>query len=238
MTSTELIATLKLDGKALSIKRLQEPAAHPAVWKGCTLNVLNHALDGETIFLSQEGLGCKGAARGFGFSDEAVSIPGGAGYFLSYGKGEGFPPGERVKCSPELGERLLDIQPRGVMDGFQSIRVKPYEDGDGADTVTFLANADQLSLLIHIFSFRKTILDEVYVPMVSGCASVFRLPFGELTKESPRAVVGNIDVFSRVHFGKESLFFTVSGKDFDTMVRDADSSVLAAHISGKVLERL
>ncbi len=238
MTSIELIDRLKLHGKVLSIKRMEETAQDPVKQKGCALYALKKALEGETVFVSQDGLGCRGAAKGFGFSDEIPDIPGGAGHFLSYGGGEGAPPGERIKCSPELGERLFAIQPTHVMDGYKCIRVKPYEDEDDADTVTALATADQLSLLIHLFSFRKAILDEVYAPMVSGCASVFRLPFGEIEREAPRGVIGNVDLFARSGFDRGTFFFTITGKDFATVVRDAEESVLAAPIAKKVLQRL
>ena len=55
-------------------------------------------MKGETLFFHAENLSCKGAATGFGFVDGIPDIPGGFGHFLSHGRGDGFPPGERVKC--------------------------------------------------------------------------------------------------------------------------------------------
>jgi len=206
--------------------------------KGCTLQLLKRAFAGETLYFGKENVTCHGATANFGLEDGLPKIPGGFGHFLSHGRGEGFPPGERVKCSPEIGEKMFLNQPQKVMEGFDAICVKPYEQGDNADTVTALVTPDQLSALIHIFCFRKTSYDNVIAPMVSGCASVFRIPFGELKNCEPRAVIGNIDVFSRSHFAANTFFFTVSGKDFELMLEDIGDSVLAASIWKGVQTRL
>ena len=228
--SAGLAQALKIQTGFLSIKRASLPC--PAVYteKGCALGLLNRAFAGETLWFSGENVTCPGAAVNFGFADGLPNVPGGFGHFVSRGRGEGFPPGERVKCSPEVGEKMLLGQPQDVMDGYDAIRVKPYAPEDDADTVTALVTPDQLSALIHIFCFRKTGYDDVIAPMVSGCASIFRVPFGELKKEAPRAVIGNVDVFSRSRFAAETFFFTVSGRDFSQMLTDAGDSVLAARI--------
>ncbi|MCL2055622.1 MAG: DUF169 domain-containing protein [Oscillospiraceae bacterium] len=237
-SSDTLANALKLEGGFLSIKRATIPHADAFAEKGCTLAILGRAFAGETLYFSVENLTCHGAAANFGFADGLPNVPGGFGYFISHGRGEGFPPGEKVKASPEIGEEMLLGQPRDVMGGYNAICVKPYEPGDNADTVTALVTPDRLSALIHIFCFRKTGYDDVIAPMVSGCASIFRIPFGELKRERPRAVIGNIDVFSRPHFAPDTLFFTVSGKDFEQMLEDCENSVLASHIWKGVRARL
>ncbi|MCL2108545.1 MAG: DUF169 domain-containing protein [Oscillospiraceae bacterium] len=232
---------LKMQHGFLSIKRVKLPPEFPLPdydEKGCTLKLLNRAFAGETLCFTDTNVTCHGAAANFGLRDGLPSVPGGFGHFISHGRGAGFPPGERVKCSPEIGEKMFLNQPQKVMDGFDAIRVKPYEQGDETDTVTALVTPDQLAALIHIFCFRKTSYDNVIAPMVSGCASVFRIPFGELQREESRAVIGNIDVFSRPHFAANTYFFTVSGKDFATMLEDVDNSVLAASIWSGVHSRL
>ncbi len=238
ITSRELAHELNLKNDFLSIKRLVSADGPAYAEKGCSLRLLQRALNGETLIFTQTNLSCRGAAAGFGFADGIPNMPGGFGHFIAQGRGEGFPPGERVKCSPELGEAMLLSQPQGVMDGFGSIRIKSYDPADEADTVTALVNMDQLSALIHVFCFRKVAYDSVFACMTSGCASVFRVPFGELRSASPRAVIGNVDVFSRPHFGADTAFFTVSGKDFEVMLADADESMLAAPIWKGVKARL
>ena len=236
--SEDLAQALKIWLGFLSIKRVKRSRTNVFKEKGCTLELLGRAFLGETLYFSGDNVTCPGAAVNFGFKDGLPNIPGGFGHFVSHGRGEGFPPGERVKCSPEIGEKMLLGQPQDVMDGYNAIRVKRYEPEDDADTVTALVTADQLSTLIHIFCYRKAGYDNVIAPMVSGCASIFRIPLGELKREEPRAVIGNIDVFSRPHFAPETLFFTVSGRDFSQMLTDAGDSVLASKIWEGVEERL
>ena len=225
-----LCGELKLTTGFLSIKRLTGSGTLSCAEKGCTLALLKKAFSGETLYFTKDSVSCPGAAVGFGFSDGLPEIPGGFGYFISTGRGEGFPLGERVKCNPETGERMLLGQPQNVLEGFDCIRIKPYEPEDGADTVTALVTAEQLSVLIHLFCFRKPGYENIIAPMVSGCASVFRIPFGELKKDEPRGIIGNIDVFSRPHFPADTLFFTIPGRDFETMLTDAGDSVLASPV--------
>ncbi len=238
MHAAGLAAQLKLKGGFLSITRMKGAPGAGKTEKGCTLRLLSRALAGETLYITPETAGCKGAATGFGFSDGIPDMPGGFGHFIAKGRGEGFPPGERVKCTPELGEEQLLRQPQAVMDGFDSVRIKPYSPEDGADTVTALASMDQIAALIHLFCFRTAEYDRVIACMTSGCASVFRVPFGEMRSESPRAVIGNMDVFSRPHFDAGTAFFTVSARDFETMLADAAESVLVAPIWKGIAVRL
>ena len=238
MNYNELCDELKLCHGFLSIERINMKETPSYSATGCSLSLLKKAFEGETLHLSRGNMACPGAATGMGFADGLPPIPGGFGFFISSGRGEGFPPGERVKCSPDVGERMLLQQPQGVLGEFDCICVKPYEQGAGKDIMTTLVTPDQLSALIHIFCYRKSGFDNVIAPMSSGCASVFRIPFGELRRDEPRAVIGNIDVFSRPHFAADTVFFTVSGKDFDNMLADAGESVLAAHIWKGVKSRL
>jgi hypothetical protein len=228
MTADDLAGKLKMKNGFLSIKRVNLPNPPLIAGKGCSLGLLQKAFAGETLYFSAKNLTCPGASAGFGLADGLPEIPGGFGHFISCGRGEGFPPGERVKCSPDVGERMFLGQPQNVTCGFDTIRVKPYERNDGADTVTALVTPDQLSALVHLFCFRKAEYDNVIAPMISGCASVFRVPFGELKRDEPRAAIGNIDIFSRPHFAADTFFFTVSGGDFGQMLADAGESVLVS----------
>lgn len=229
---------LKLQDKVLSITRTNTPELASEIKGGCTIKAINHALKGETIIFSPENAPCKGSATGFGFTDGLPPIPGGFGNFIAQGKGEGFPPGERLKCSPEIAEQMLLSQPQNVMEGFSTVELKPYEETDAADTVTILANADQLSALITLYNYRKSSYDKVIAPMSSGCASIFRIPFGELKNDEPRAVISNVDIFSRPHFDKDSFFFTVSNGDFVNMLNDADDSFLITKIWKNIENRI
>lgn len=238
MKSSELLGRLHLRKRALAIDRLVRAEANCERIKGCTLRVLNRAMAGEELLLTEEVLSCSGAARGFGFLEGLPQVPGGFGHFLTAGAGEGFPVGERIKCSAALAEQMIENQPTGVMEGYTALRVGPLGDAAPPELVALDANADQLSALAHLFYYRKASYDEVIMPMSAGCASMFRIPFGEIQSGRRRAVIGNIDIFSRPHFDRDRLFFMVDGQSWREMCEDADESFLNAPIWSGVKKRL
>jgi len=229
MKIDEFLQRFHITRPALSFTRVIFEDTPPDLDKGCIFqSALHRAFDGEVIHLTTGSGVCRGANTGLGLVDGLPAIPGGFGYFISYGAGEGFPPGERIKCNPEVAEKMLLDQPQKVMDGFNAVRVKQWEPADNADTVCFLVNPDSLSGLIHLFNFRRSDYDNIIAPMTSGCASLFRIPFGEMLRESHRAVIGNVDITSRPHFDADTFFFTVSNSDFLNMLDDAEESIIAA----------
>ncbi|MCL2033124.1 MAG: DUF169 domain-containing protein [Oscillospiraceae bacterium] len=239
MTVNKLLDELKLAGNALSIILTNDEAPPDRPEGGfCTLSLLKRALNGETLCFGGHKLSCPGAKRGMGFCDRLPDIKGGFGNFISNGAGEGFPEGERIKKSPEIAESMIDMQPQDVLNGCGHIIVKPYETGDAASLISFYANCDQLSGLIQLFSYRTGEYDNVIAPLCSGCASIFRIPLGELKREKPRAVIGNVDSFSRVHFDNDRFFFTVSAKAFGEMLEDAHTCFFATSNWKSIKERL
>ncbi|MGL4606683.1 MAG: DUF169 domain-containing protein [Eubacteriaceae bacterium] len=234
----ELTSKLKMKTSFIGITRLRQGDGVKNKEISCILEAFSQVAAGNSCVITKTSVPCMGALSGMGFFDEVPKTPGGFGHFLSYGAGEGFPPGEHVKCCPQVAEFMINTQPKNVMTGYSAIQLSPYKENDAPDIVTGMVNPDQLSTLIHLFNFRKVAYDNVYMPMSSGCASIFRLPFGELTREEPRGVVGNIDVFSRPHFDKDLFFFTVSAKDFNQMLEDVSDCVISAPIWKKVETRL
>lgn len=238
MDFTEFAKTIGITGHVISIIKTNDCELTKDLKGGCTLASLNRVLKGETICIAKDSGPCRGGNAGFGFVDGLPEIPGGIGHFLSCGRGEGYPKGEQIKVSVEVGEQMISNQPTKVMEGSSKICLKPYEDADEPDTVTILADPDQLATLIHIFGFERSEYDNVIAPMTSGCASIFRIPFAEAMKEKPRAVIGNVDVFSRPHFDKNTFFFTVPGKEFKKMISNASKSVITAHTWNGIKKRM
>lgn len=238
MNNKELSDHLKLENKVLSIRRTKDK--HPAHddKKGCNLRLLNNVMSGETITITQNSTSCRGANNGFGFIDGLPDIPGGFGNFITKGKGEGFPPGERIKCSIAVAEQMILTQPTNVMEDFTAIEVKLFDEDSPSDLVAILVNPDQLSALVHLFNYRKHEYDQVIMPMSSGCASLFRIPFGELLSGRRRAVIGNADIFSRPHFEKDTVFFVIDREIYEEMLEDADESFLISPIWNGVKKRL
>ncbi len=212
---------LKLQYPAFGITRLQSSAPNTQRAIGCACQLFDYLVQHQSVTLTEQSISCKGAATGMGFVDGLPDIPGGFGYFIAQGRGEGFPPGERIKCCPEIAEQMLLAQPQNVMKGYQAILMEVYSTDTAPELVTLLATPDQLSGLLHLFYFRSADYDRVIVPICSGCAQLFRLPFGELRKEQPKAVIGNIDFFSRPFLDQNLFTFTVTGTAFAQMCEDA-----------------
>lgn len=238
MTHQELMDELHLGGKVFSITRVKGGEPDGRTLRGCNLRIFNDIAPGESVLVIEGTLSCAGAAMGFGLTDELPPIPGGFAHFLAGGAGAHFPAGEQVKCSEAVALEMIGAQPKDVMRGFDAIRIKPFDDEDAPDLVTAIVNADQLSALTHLFCFRSAEYDRIIVPMSSGCASIFRIPFGEVDSGRNRAVIGNVDVFSRPHFDKHTLFFTVPGTMYRQMLDDAEASMLTAPIWRGVKSRL
>jgi len=228
---------LNIVGKVLSVTRKRNGEAYSPIKEGCALRSLNYAFDGETIVLSVDNVHCFGGKLGFGFTSE-MNIPGGYGHFVSYGAGEGFPPGMRLKRNPEIAEQGRANNPKNVMDGYSLIEIKPFQEIDEPDLVTTLVNPDQLSALNMLFHFGRVGNDITFFPAGSGCSSIFLLPLAELRNSEPRAVIGNADITVRGYFKADTLFFTVSGKAFKEMLQYAGESFLITPAWDKLKKRI
>ena len=206
----------------------------------CSLNALKLAQSGEAIYISQDTPGCPGMKFGLGFIDH-IMIPGGAGfeYFLSCGKGPGFPEGERVKKSPEIAIQFHAKLPKKVHNN-KYIIFKPLSENDLdlAKLVVFLANPDQLSALIHLYSYESGAYDEVFAAMCSGCASIVRIPLSEMAKKDARGVIGLVDIFARPNFEPELFAFTISTKKYIEMEENSKNCFFQAYVWNGVKERM
>ena len=243
MRLAEFETIFGLWGKVLGIKRTDDalPTKGKAVFKTrCTISSLLYAMEGNTVCLTEKNSPCKGGLIGLGLKDGLPDIPGGFGHFISCGRGQGFPPGERLKSNPATGEQMILSQPQNVLNGQQGIVIKPFMDGDSSEIISIVCNPDQLSAMIFLFNYSKTgeQYDTVIAPAVAGCASIFRIPFGELRSNEPRAVIGLSDINARVSFDKSLLTFTISKNDFERMLQDADESFAKTDLWEKIYQRM
>lgn len=244
MTSSKLVKELKLKyfpvsiilTDELSIEAMQLTPSKEA--HGCSLTALRAAAEGKTVYLSKETSGCPGMKSGMGFTD-SVNIPGGIEYFLSCGRGEGFPKGERLKKTPEVARTYYEGLPKEVMPS-KYIVLKPLEGSDKnkAALVTFLVNPDQLSALINLHSFETDSLDTAYMPMSSGCSTIVKLPLAEAKKDKPRAVIGLADIWARPIFDADILAFTIPYDDYERMESYAEDCFFQAETWEGIKERL
>lgn len=244
MLNSTLVKELKLDLLPVAIiltDELPEKANQLNPSKeahGCSLTALKAAANGETIYISADTPSCPGMKSGMGFTDRP-NMPGGIEYFLSCGRGEGFPKGERLKKTPEVAKSYYEGLPTGVMNK-KYIVFRPLEESnkDEAALVTFIVNPDQLSALVTLHAYESNILDTAYMPMSSGCSTIVRLPLAEMRQENPRAIIGLADIWARPLLGADKLAFTVSIMDYERMESYASDCFFQVETWKGVKERL
>lgn len=211
----------------------------PKIMKGiCSLSSLKEAIGGKTVYFSSDSAGCPGMKSGLGFTDTA-KIPGGIEYFLSCGRGEGFPPGERLKKTPEIAKTYYEALPKKVHNSKYTI-FKPVDklNDEIPKLIIFLGNPDHLSALISLFSYESVVVDDVFTPMTSGCSSLIKIPLNELKKDKPRAVVGLVDIWARPLFDADMFAFTVPYAVYKRMEENSKDCFLQAKTWDGVKNRL
>ncbi|HEY9059118.1 MAG TPA: DUF169 domain-containing protein [Pseudobacteroides sp.] len=204
----------------------------------CSLPALKESLTGKAVCLSSESKGCPGMKAGLGFTD-SPSIPGGIECFLSCGRGEGFPHGERLKKNPEIAKAYYEGLPKNVHNA-KYIVFKPVEilNNEEPKLVVFLGNPDQISALISLFSYESSFVDNVITPMTSGCSSLVKIPLNELRRDKPRAVVGLVNIWARPVFEADAFAITVPYEDYLRMEENSRDCFFQAKTWEGVKNRL
>lgn len=207
------------------------PAAQfkPHRW-GCVMQMVAAAAKGWTAVFDRETTGCLGGQTGLCFGDgyqgrdigELLS-PGGEG---RTGGGLGYVKSPEVARAFASGLPVKDIPETYVV-------LKPLEKVDPErerpQVVIFLANADQVSALCLLANYDRPGGDAVQAPFASGCQSICLLPYAESDRESPRAILGGMDISARPHLDPDLLTFAVPWSMFQEMEANASGSFLDKH---------
>lgn len=208
---------------------------------GCVVAMYTAAARGKTAAFDRTTVVCGGGSIGLGFCDEFEGPPGGIEYFLSTGRGEGYPEGEGYKKTPELGQAFVDELPKTKIQQNYVI-FKPLDMVDTENEtpvlVSFLANPDQLSALVVLANYDRPTSDNVSINFGAGCHTLFLLPFYQAQQEVPKAVVGVIDITARPFVDPDLLSFTVPFEMFQDMENNVPGSFLEKHDWKKVRERI
>ena len=218
MSYQEFLNETRLDHHVIAVTRITASEADQSKIPGCIFKNISKVFEGETLILGPASSKCPGFKTNAGFIDGMPMTPGGFGNFLSNGAGEGFPPGERMKCNPAVSEAFILGLPQNVMDGANAFRLEPYDESLDPDLVICFATPDQLSALTVLHAYERTAYDTAITGCMAGCASIFRVPLGEARHTPSRAVIGNLDLAERHLLDKKLISFTVSGADFKQML--------------------
>ncbi|MCL5105180.1 MAG: DUF169 domain-containing protein [Armatimonadetes bacterium] len=208
---------------------------------GCVVAMFSAAARGKVAAFDRKTVGCPGGGIGLGFCDNYDNMPGGIEYFLSTGRGEGYPEGEGYKKTPELAKAFVDDLPRMLIPN-KYVVFKPLEKVDLVNEtpvlVSFLANADQLSALVVLANYDRPTLENVSVKFGAGCHTLFLLPYQEAQKEMPKAIMGILDISARPYVEPDLLSFTVPYKMFLEMEANIPGSFLEKKDWKKVRGRI
>lgn len=208
---------------------------------GCVAAMMGAAAKGKTAVFSRSTCGCQGGAVGLGFGNTHNQIPGGFEYFLSTGKGEGYPEGEAYKKTPELAKTFQNALPYTDIP-CQYVVFKPLAEIEPTAkkpaVVVFYANPDQLSALVVLVNYGRPGNDNVSIPFGAGCHTLFLLPWHEASQERPKAVVGMTDISARPFIDPDLLSFSVPFPLFQEMEANVPDSFLDKPAWLKVAQRL
>lgn len=208
---------------------------------GCAAAMLTAAMKGKTIAFSRKTFGCLGGGVGLGFGDQYVHFPGGITHFLSTGRGEGYPPGEAYKKTPELAQSFVDSLPMTDIPA-EFVVLKPLSAVEPAvetpQVVVFYANPDQLSALVVLTNYGRVGCNNVTIPFAAGCQSTCLLPLAESQQREPRAVVGMTDISARPVIDADLLSFSVPWSLYQELEQNAAGSFLDKEAWHKVVRRI
>lgn len=209
--------------------------------RGCVVAMLTAAAKGRQAVFSRRTYGCPGGIVGLGFGNSHNNFPGGFDYFLSTGRGEGYPEGEGYKKSPDLVKSFQEVLPYTNLP-YQYVAFKPLSMVDPMKEepkiVVFYANPDQLSALVVLANYGRPNNDNVIMPFGAGCHSVCLIPWHEASQPRPRAVVGMTDISARPYIDSDLLSFSVPYSMFREMEENVPGSFLDKHAWQKVAQRL
>ena len=202
--------------------------------------MLSAAAKGKTAVFSRETCGCGGGQIGLGFADEFQEpMMGGIEYFLSIGRGEGYPEGEAYKKTPELARSFVESLPRTLIPTTYVV-FKPLDEVDTQTPaiIVILANPDQLSALGVLANYDRPGCDAVIAPFGAGCHTICLIPLHESQNDQPRAVIGCMDITARRFLDPEKLTFSVPYARFLEMEANVPGSFLEKNDWAKVRERI
>lgn len=208
--------------------------------RSCLIPMLLAAAKGKTAAFSRSTTGCGGGTVGLGFGNAYTHFPGGFNYFLSVGRGAGYPEGEAYKKTPELVDNFVECLP--ITDiPYEYVIFKPLSQLDSEkempEVIIFYVNVDQVAALTVLANYDRQGIENVMAPFCAGCHSVCLLPVQESKQEQPRAVIGLFDITVRPMVDPNMLSFAIPYKRFLEMEDNVQGSFLEKHQWLKVADR-
>jgi uncharacterized protein (DUF169 family) len=211
-------------------------AAKAPIGHRCLIAALSQVRRGKSLRFDAGSVGCGGAKRYLGFSEE---ITPNFEYFLSSGI-PGKLSGERYKKSPELVKEMMARAPvfRAPARFIVFKRWDTLEESDDPEVVIFFARPDVVSGLFTLANFDEVEPNGVFSPFAAGCGSIVQYPYLERDSERPRAVLGLFDVSARPYALSDVFTFSVPMNKFGRMIANMEESFLVTPSWGRISKRI
>ncbi|MDR2017971.1 MAG: DUF169 domain-containing protein [Syntrophobacterales bacterium] len=211
--------------------RVKTPVGHR-----CVIADLARVAAGRNLLFDFYSLGCFGGRHYLGFAQNwAPDFE----HFLSTGL-PGTVEGERYKKTPELVKTYMDSLPAFKAPA-RYIVFKRWDrlvDGDTPEVVIFFDTPDVLSGLFTLANYDQSGVDGVFSPFGAGCATIVQYPYFEKDADTPRGVLGMLDVSARPCVRPGVLTFAVPMEKFTAMVENMQESFLSTESWSKVRKRI
>jgi len=208
----------------------------PSIGHQCFISTLSKVRRGSSLCFDVHSIGCGGAKRYLGFSEEIMPD---FEYFLSCGI-PGKLEGERYKKTPEMVKEIMKQMPEFKAPARFIVlkRWDKLEKMDEPDVVVFFAQPDVLSGLFTLASFDEVDPNGVFAPFSAGCGSIVQYPYLEKASDHPRCVLGMFDVSARPYVPQGTLTFAAPMNKFTRMIEDMRESFLITHSWEKLSKRI
>jgi uncharacterized protein (DUF169 family) len=205
--------------------------------RGCIIPMYTAVAKGKIAAFNRQTTGCNGAVTGLCFGNAWDKFPGGMEYFLSTGRGKGFPEGERYFKTPKLAKKWINSFPQ-INIQYEFVVMKPLEKVDEKKDkpvlISFYTDVNRICALTNLASYGRENSDNVLLRFSSGCQSLVLLPY-VFSKEKPqKAVLGLFDITVRSMVESNYLSFTIPWKMFLEM----ESNVQGSFLDNKLWKKL
>ena len=200
---------------------------------GCVGSTMTAVAKGRTAVFDRATFGCPGGGVGLGFGDQYTACDFAIKALLSTGDAEAasrsrrMGTGERFFKSPELVGGWLDSVPMTDVPT-EFVVLKPFDlvaEDETPTLVVFFVDADQLTALTVMSDYARGTGESTVVRFGGACQSIV-FGYAEAQRDSPRGIVGFLDVSQRKHVGRETLSFTAPWSLFREMEGNVAGSFL------------
>ena len=170
-------------------------------------------------FSEDHGKACEGPAEYFGFEELADNVV------------EFLVETERLKRDKDLArhsyKEALGTIRRPKEKYLYMEKVESIDESREIEVISLFPDMKGLANLTVLSSYdRERNMDNVQTPFVSGCQSVFTIPYYEQTQKNPKSVIGLMDPLARNFVPEDMLPFSVPSNRFVEMADNIEGSFL------------